>query len=212
MEKPARLLLSYFPLLKADMLGEAKVGSEDAVKIQAAVEALPDGSADFCIWSMDDEGRAAPVLGVPDASAIVSHLKEWSEGEPGRWFKIHLTRRGDLYAVGLVPEVQLSVERHRIAFQLRHGYPLPADEVFQVSFGFLHCVAGPSRVIRSVEPCVPSRMKMGFVDSTVMSAGQKALDKAEWLGPFEVVSGPNPLLDPMIDDLESTVEHEAERA
>ena len=131
-ESETQLVISYVPLLWPD---ESSNG-----EVLTRIKGLPTGEALGCAWTERD-GRRTAILVMDQGDEIAEHFEFWSEGKASDWFRCHWTIKDKTYALALVPETSMTMERFRIQFQLRTGYPFPSDRSTQIVFRFLHFVA-----------------------------------------------------------------------
>jgi hypothetical protein len=140
--EPLRVVVvSYFPMSPLS-------GSMEELK--AVMDSLPDGCADACAWA-EVKGEVSPVLLMNNARALAEHMKEWSEGKPTEWFSLVIEETDGKYAVALVPRIDKSVERNRIAYHLKNGWPLPENTKFEVAFGTVRFVSESKKAFDPVK-------------------------------------------------------------
>jgi len=201
------ILFSYIPLLYAPpeaMMQELTNNNIEAVA--AFMEGLRDGNAAACLWT-EYEGQPAPVFLYPDAHDIAEHLELWTEGKPTQWFTTHLQVKNGKYLIILMPQVDRSVERWKINFQLIYKYPPPSDMKFEVFFKPLYFVSGSQNVFEIVEDRITHCPYIGFmdVDSFDLDNPENTDPEAiRWLGPFPKLKGnwAGDYLNTILDDAE----------
>jgi hypothetical protein len=115
-----RILLSYVPLLRG-VAGTMIV--EGTTALAHLLDQLPSGEAHACLWT-DSTGHVSPVLVLEQAKAIVYHLTEWAEGDPGSWFRLAIGHHRGRYALALLPGLTRSRDRFEQARRLA-GLPAP---------------------------------------------------------------------------------------
>lgn len=174
--KVSHLVVGYWPLLEASSLniqaGEMIDDYESA--LERIQETCPDGRADACIWTANDDDAISPVLVIPQARAIADHLTRWSEGKPSDWFDvfIHAEPRG--YAVVLMPRLERSIQRYKTARLHVAGEFVEADE-FMVLFTPLAFAAKMSKTFESIQDRLSShKIHIGLLDKADMSANPPA--------------------------------------
>ncbi len=171
----SNIIFSYVPLLRGRP-GAGYMG-EEAVRMATAtarhMEELPTGSALAALWAVDDETPTLMLL-MERAAEIAKHLVEWSEGRPEDWFELHHLEKGNAYAVALFPNFVKSAERWRTAFQMRYGFPPPAEGNESHLFRPLHCVSPSKDAFSRAKPYVErSRLvKVSLVDAKQVHAGE----------------------------------------
>ncbi len=121
------------------------------------------GHVEAVVWARDDSGTPWPVLVLERAAEVFEHLVEWSEGSPATWFKLAWTVNEDEYALALLPRVDKSVERYKLARRLASGKDVPSDATFQVVFKPVLFHGPVSTLSRDLLPRPPSRVRVGFL-------------------------------------------------
>jgi len=181
------VVVSYFPLL-AGKPGESLDFEEGSLEaLTGLLKELPDGNADCCLWVLKD-GESRPVLVMKDADLICDHLLVWSEGDPVGWFSLTLMQKDGKYLIGLAPDVGRSIERFKMARQLRTGFPVPKDTKFKVMFRCLYFVSGPSNMFDLVKDQLSEEVSVGIMDRSLLDVqdpGSMDPDKIRWIGPFQ---------------------------
>ena len=119
------VLVSYVPLLRG---APGQLLAPDAVGSLLDTDA---GHVDAIVWAIDDAGRFSPIFAMARAEEAFEHLVEWSEGSPATWFQLlyDYDENDDEYAMALVPNVQRSVDRSRLAHSLATGVEASHEEV-----------------------------------------------------------------------------------
>jgi len=124
------IVVGYVPLLYCDRSNPSK---EELVDMMTKpVQTHVHG----CAWFLDGT-KFVPMFVIDRAAEVVEHMEIWAENKIDQWFNINWTREGDEYVVALVPDHDKSVERTRMNYQIRVGYPLPQDIKVNVIFKFL---------------------------------------------------------------------------
>ena len=117
--KMSMILFSYIPLLE----GEAGITIENPEfdEISRMMESVPSGAAEACIWVNDPDNhkKISPILLYDKAKEIVAHLNRWTEEKPTDWFNLHIKEKYGKYVIALIPRIDRSLQRHKIAYQLR---------------------------------------------------------------------------------------------
>ena len=157
------IIVSYIPLLRG------QVFPKDFDAVRGQIDELPSGRAIACAWVLNEDGNAEPVLIFEDAQAIAEHLHEWAESKPESWFKLHWTRSGDDYMMALIPDIGKTMERIKIHFQLKHGYPMTVGDA-SVFFQPLHFVASRSGIE------VADRVKIRLLDAELVQKDNFTVD------------------------------------
>lgn len=172
------LIVSYVPMLWPQ---ESNI---EPKTIEKAISNSPTGELSGCAWILRN-GKLSPVFVLEEADKIVEHLKFWSEGKPEEWFKFHFKRDGLKYYVALVPEVQRTLDRFKMSYQLRTGYPLPKEFPIRVVFKYLHFAAQREGIYM-----MDSETEILYIDSKKIDPNnvEKSIADAESLGKFRVVN------------------------
>jgi len=171
------IVVSYFPLFRPDPTKDVQECLQDNTQTAS-------GFALGCMWILDKEGNLVPVLIYNNCDEIVEHLFEWSEFNPEGWFDFHWAQSGPNYAMVLFPNLQKTVERSSINFQLRTGYPMPKGKKVNIVFEPLN-FAAKGRVIDMVQ----DRIDIYAVDSSLMPASndpELIMKVAKFIGNFQV--------------------------
>ncbi len=163
------ILVSYVPLLRG-LAGQLL--APDAV---APILDTSAGHVDAIVWAVDDAGRFSPIFAMAGAEEIFEHLVEWSEGSPATWFRLLYDEHDDEYAMALVPDVQRSLDRFRLAHSLAPGTEAAHEEV-RVFFQPLLFRGPKSDVSRRALPLLGGNVTVGFVDVELLSGGLENLD------------------------------------
>lgn len=171
------ILVSYVPLLRG--LG-GQLLAPDAVGPLLDADA---GHVDAVVWAVDDAGRLSPIFAMACADEVFEHLVEWSEGSPATWFRLLYDENDDEYAMALVPDVQRSLDRSRLAHSLATGAEALHEEV-RIVFQPLLFRGPKSDVSRRALPLLGDQVTVGFVDVGALSDGlanpdQRAISKIE---------------------------------
>jgi hypothetical protein len=206
------VLISYIPML----VGEAGTTfpterMEDMLK---NLDQLPSGNADACLWfkhniKSETEFDMRPVFLMPNADMIAAHITYWAEGKPEEWFRFHLRQKNGRYAFALIPNFSKSIERNRMAYQLKAGYPIPKDTKYTFIFRAVHFVSGPNNLFLPERHRLADPTEVGFLDLSKVnkdnlnaSIANLTNDDVMWVGPFHLAPNKDVLsyLDSLIDD------------
>jgi hypothetical protein len=182
------LVVSYVPLLTGE--AGSLVDSED---LAGLVDQLPSGGADACIWLMRDH-QPIPVFVMENANDIIDHLVAWSEEKPIEWFSLKIMDRDGKYAIALIPNLEKSVERWRMAYHLRVGYPVPTNAHFNIFFRTINFVSGGKTSYHSVKDMIGPETQVGFIDLKDVDRNDPSkidYQKIRCLGPFPINRGIN---------------------
>ena len=116
MAKTKYIIISYFPLL------EGRAGDNfDQDRIDEVTNRLdklsPFSNAEGCLWGLENDSPH-PIFIMKRGDEIYEHLILWGEGKPEDWFELHIAHWESRYAIGLIPKLDLSVERFKDAQKL----------------------------------------------------------------------------------------------
>jgi hypothetical protein len=187
------VLISYIPLL----MGEAGQTfdfspAHTGKALVKFLDAHPNGSAEACIWLIKD-GKPFPVFMIPHMNDVVDHLQAWSEDKPREWFDLKVSALENVYAIALAPDLERSIKRWRLAYQLRVGYPPPKDIDFNILFKPLHFVSKRGNTtFAKIKDQIGETLQVGFIDSKDVNRKDPSQIKEEdirTLGPFTVNHG-----------------------
>jgi hypothetical protein len=124
-------VVSYVPLLR----GEAGISLEVGRAIEIFRSVPTDaGHVEAVVWAGDDDGSPWPILVLDRADEVFEHLVEWAEGSPAARFKVAWTTHGNNYALALMPRIDRSVDRYKIARRLISGEDGRGDASFRIVF------------------------------------------------------------------------------
>jgi hypothetical protein len=199
-ERIKAVVVSYVPMMVSNDAGRIDLDFE---AVSESITDCPDGVADGCVWLQDDDGSAHPCLLYAEAEQLAGHLKLWSENEPGEWFQLVIGEYGGRYGMALIPKFDKVVERFRLAFQLRNGYPLPDDMDFEFVFTPLHFASQFDHTFTQVKPAVKDRMTLSVACVSDLEDGYESVNWNEVLidlGTFEVIQD-GPLVSYLINML-----------
>ena len=175
-EKVAQVIIGYVPLMYP---GDIRLDMEYFANDIANV---PEISIIGCAWTINEKKENSPIFVIDRAQEVLDHMKFWAEDKPEKWFKVHWTRKGDKYAIALVPEPQMMADRFRVNFQLQNGFPFPKGRKTQIFYRFLSFTASRSGVELGKE------VDMYFLDKKhTENIEQKALSESLLVGRFKVV-------------------------
>jgi len=194
MEKPPlHLVISYVPLLTGEAGSHVEADSDQMSDLFKKIDSLPSGFADAILWSQSSEGDPWPIFVMEDANRILDHLVDWSEGSPTSWFDFRLHSRGSDYAMALMPKVEKSIDRYKLAIGMQTGITPPKDGNYKVLFKSIHfsSTPGETSTFSIVKPMMKSSVKIGFLEKSELGAngeipGDFDPKKIYWIGPFDV--------------------------
>lgn len=196
-KKLVALIVSYVPLLMA----EPGRTDFDPKEIGPMVDQA-DGTAKACVWLQDDEHGPTACLLYENAQDIAEHLKLWSENEPEKWFQLVLAEHERLYGLALVPNLTKGVERFKMAYQLRHGYPLPPAD-FEMIFKPLNFTSLPGHVFTRIKPDLRPKTRVCLMRTTDFKGADTDWDGSVIeLGQFELVTD-GPLIGYVLENLKN---------
>ena len=204
-QKPTKVvLISYVPLLDYRVINQN-------ITIEKLAELLQgdayNSKADTCLWLQWEgsdaykghkikDGTIFPVLGIDNANNIAAHLKEWSEGNPERWFDLVIADsigRTDVlsnrYCVVLMPKYEESVARWKLKYLATNGEFAPMDTEFDVVSRPLAFGSGGastySKIVDKLTP-VGQSMPVGVVDMELVyeKDNTKIMDNITIIGTF----------------------------
>jgi hypothetical protein len=166
------VIVSYVPLLWPDQMDDIENIMESNI-----------GNVKGCAWYQED-GEFKAVLLADKAEEIASHLKYWSESEPEKWFKFKWNQKGTEYRFILMPELEKTIERFKIKFQLDTGFPFPERNQFKLIFLPLSFSAKREHLTLNQK-----RIHIKICDTKVMNDNSTPdiWDISDDLGTFEVV-------------------------
>lgn len=187
------VVVSYFPLLtgEAGRTIDLKPDGDGLGPFLDALDALPTGGAECCLWVRRDDGLS-PVFVMKRADDIHGHLVTWAEDDPPGWFSLVLMQKNGKYLMSLTPDVRKSIERFNLARQLTTGFPVPKDARHNLLFRTLHFVSGSANLFDRIRSSLGDSMSVGLMDSSFMDIDNpQSMDpeKIRWLGPFPVSDG-----------------------
>jgi len=187
-DKPSlAIVVSYVPLL-VDRPGFCSSPDDpEFARVLRLMESCPDGHVDGCLWMMDG-GHAVPVFIMKRAREIADHLRAWSEGNPGDWFRLCFAESRGRYVAVLFPDLDRSVRRFQETYRILTGKTLKLDQyrVLHVPLGF---VSGREHIFPQVRCQIANRTMLGFVDSSAVDRNAPLeTDPAaiDMVGPFQV--------------------------
>ena len=179
------VVLSYFPLLVGNAGDTIDLDAGTIDELQDFLKDFP-GIATCCLWTKHKDGLR-PVLVFEDADRIYDHLIAWSENDPGGRFNLTIIQKGGKYLIALAPDVEKSIDRFKIARQLKTGFPIPSNSQFHVMFQPLYFVSGSSNMFALVKDELPDEVHVGLMDASLINVedpGSMDPDRIRWIGPF----------------------------
>jgi hypothetical protein len=135
------------------------------------------------------DGLPTPILVYDRAHEIAEHLVEWTEGDPGEWFRVHFHERDGRYAIAIQPDLDKSIRRFRTAYFVAQGELLPPDISIKVMFQPLTFVSGVEHCFGQVPDQLPQHLHVGFLNRHDWDGRNPASvddSKIRLVGPCEV--------------------------
>lgn len=154
------LLFSYVPLLYGPPILPQ---DSDLLKVYKQIDSSLVVHA--CLWAGGGKKNECIFL-INDAAIIHQHLMAWSENQPVKWFQLEITSNPDsYYAIALFPKFNLSIERHKISFQLQTGYPVPKKSEYNIITKPISFVShGPSKIFKKVKNRISKGVEVRLMD------------------------------------------------
>jgi hypothetical protein len=181
-------LISYIPLLwtPPNHMVIDELTPDNIDDFEAFLNNRHGGNAIACIW-VHYEGHPSPVFAYEEATEIVEHLKVWTEDAVTDWFKVCIHEKGEKYTITLMPNVEKSVERWKMNFQLVHKFPPPKDMKYHILFKPLHFVSGASTTYHLIKADMADSPYVGFINmNDVDIENPSNMDgHITWIGPFK---------------------------
>jgi len=166
---PVYVVISYCPLLIGPTWPMHNLKSEDAEALAKTIDGLPSGMAKGCLW-VNNHGNFAPVLLFDNASAIYEHLVCWSENKPEEWFEFVVKEKDDRYAIVCFPQLQKSIDRWKINFQLHTGFPVHPEATYSLLFKPLTFISLNTGTFGSIKNKLRRNLSVGLLNWTKDSA------------------------------------------
>ena len=157
------VIVSYIPFLEGEAGKFLDLDKDSISNLDNILKDSPSGAADGCLW-MSDEGSPYPVFIMERGLDLVEHMKVWSEGELENWFKLSFLEKDGKYAIALSPNLNKSMERWKITFQLKTGFP-PPEGKYNFIFQPIFFVSGGSTAFHLVKDKLRDEVYVGFIDS-----------------------------------------------
>lgn len=105
------LLIGYIPFFPFKEFS-GKLTHGDLNAISKVMETLPIVETQSVAWQKDDEGGYGAVLIVENARVLWSHLMEWAEQTPEKFFRAMISERKTGYQFVIVSDPVSGVERY----------------------------------------------------------------------------------------------------
>jgi hypothetical protein len=177
------LLLSYIPLYPYDAASAGKLVPPSELKD------LPDVRVLGCIWARRDDG-VEPLFVLDNAKSVVDHLLSWCEGKPEIWFTYFIGTKDSAYAIGLVPNLDMSVKRWEFGHRLNNPESDLdiANLAFQVYFNPLMFQSGSSATFNQIKGEIGSNICFSFIDIVDVDSGDLSsidVSKIYRIGPLK---------------------------
>lgn len=164
------LVISYFPLFdprdQPGVLPGKHVDLKDEEDVKRIFGDLPSGHGhvEACLWVIDDD-KPCPIFVLESAQAIYDHMEMWSEDEVEDWFELAIGEHNDRYGIVLMPNIQKSIDRYRLARKLFYGEDIPADAKFNLLFDTIRFTSQSAGLLASLKDKIGDSMKLMFLDS-----------------------------------------------
>ena len=132
------VVVSYVPLLVDRPVFCTEPDDPELTRLLRTMDECSSGHVDACLWITDGE-HVVPVFALEKASEVASHLRMWSEGKPGDWFRLCFAESRGRYTAVLFPDLDRSVRRFQETYRILTGKTVEADEyrVMHVPLGFV---------------------------------------------------------------------------
>lgn len=171
-QKGRAVIFSYWPLLRSlDSFGLDPASFTDLENDMDTVKAIMDhldehytaGTVEGILWTQRD-GTSHPVFVLEQAKEVAEHISEWAEGNPGEWFKLRLiSRQLDdnmvQYALVLMPDLEKGIKR------MKANTGVEEEMAYTIVFRPV-TFTGRGPTFGMIEPMIPDRVKLEFIDST----------------------------------------------
>jgi hypothetical protein len=112
-------------------------------------------------WTLDHE----PVFIMPDAIKVAKHLEEWCEGNVGEWFKLLWFKDNDRYCLVLQPNLEKSIARQKLAYNIYTGKNYPDDAKYVLLFKPLTFVSSDNKLFNNIRDKIPTNVKIRFIEN-----------------------------------------------
>lgn len=184
------IVVSYVPLLRGEP--GVTMSPEDAARVLESVPDTEAGHVEAIIWALDESDTPWPLLVLERAAEVFDHLVDWSEGSPTSWFKVAWFAAGGEYALALLPRVERSVERYKLACRLGANEELPENARFEVVFRPILFRGPESAVSREMLATLPPRIRVGFLSLRDLPSNVTEIDPSHvrHCGPLDVERDP----------------------
>jgi hypothetical protein len=203
-KKLVHYVVSYIPLLTGNAGQTLDLEPSSMRAFSNMINALPDGRAEAILWGVSPEGDPWPIFVLDEAEQIFNHIVDWSEGSPTSWFNFHILSREKDYAIALIPKVEKSVERYKLAWELKNGEPIAQGMDYQILYKGVYFSSEPGAVsttFKTVQPLLKPNVKIGFVERSSLGLNLEEtpenLDlksRVAWMGPFETQTNAHPYM------------------
>ncbi len=116
----------------------------DLTIIKQRLSAIIEHDVKGVLWILNDEGRAAPILLMPEAAKLHEHMMHWSSGVPKQWFELTIADNEQGYGLVVSPNLKASVNRYKFSILLEQNFVVPDDANIKLLFETLTFLS-PSR-------------------------------------------------------------------
>jgi hypothetical protein len=118
---------------------------------------------------------------------VAEHLKVWSENRPEIWFDLAFSELNGSYGVSIFPNLERSLERFKIANQIRTGYPIDEkNSEFRFIFKPLHFISENLICFNTVKPKLGKSTKVFLLDRDDLDVNNPSLSSAIELGRLNI--------------------------
>lgn len=187
---PKRLLIGYWPLLNYSKFAMgAEYNPDGVVRLLAEAESIIPGIQGV-LWLQCDDGQLMPVFIMERAREVAEHLIAWVDGDNDR-FSLHIEERGGSYGLVLIPSVEKSIARWKLAHLMSHE-EFVTDKDFTVYYHTLGVFCPSSTGYQAVRGRLGEKCPVGFIDVSVVDMANPQNSDFESVvrtGPFRI--GPN---------------------
>lgn len=181
-----KIVVSYVPLLYGQP--GLHFGKDNIEAIAKQVDESNAGSVDGVAWTLENN-KPVPTLIMKQAADIAVHLRSWSENNPKEWFSFQYERKGDQYALVLMPNIEASVKRHDSTMKDIVGEE-PEGSKTNVIFRPIHFISTNIQAFDKVENLITDEIQVFAIDRELVSSPEfnsSVLDQRVEIGTFKVV-------------------------
>lgn len=184
------VVYSYIPLLEDPLT----INYVDESQCDKLIAEHPDSLGEYCCWTMEDDIPVA-IISYPNAEQIYNHLMRYCRNNPTEYFDLEYVASSRGYAVGLVPNVQHTINMMNKLRMM--GGKIPLCEDIKLIYDPLHFYRDAPSIFNNH---IKNELILGLIDSSNVNSDLK---DHMIIGKFQI-SEQNMFVDALMDSMDDS--------